>query len=324
MLIDTHAHLDEQAFDVDRDEVLARAQQAGVEAILTIGITAETSRAAVELADQYDEVFAVVGIQPNYASQVQPGDWESILELATHAKVVGIGETGLDRYWDYAPIDEQREWFDRHLDLARELDKPFVVHCRDAETDVVDQLRRAAESGPLRGVMHSFSGDAQTAAACLELGLHLSFAGMVTYKKSTDLRAVAQTVPDERLLVETDAPYLVPHRVRESKKKGGLGIKRNEPAFVRYTAECLAQQAGRPAEEIAAITTANAPPAVFAPLIRQERRIRAAPVRKRLFSVVKAFNRAPACLGSRRDPSTMTRRGQSTSESERAATCTTN
>ena len=258
MLIDTHAHLDEQAFDADRDEVLARAEQAGVEAILTIGITAETSRAAVALAEQYDEVFAVVGIQPNYASQIQPGDWETIVELAAHPQVVAVGETGLDRYWDYAPIDEQREWFDRHLDLAREVDKPFVVHCRDAETDVVAQLRRAAESGPLRGVMHSFSGDAQTAAACLELGMHLSFAGMLTYKKSADLRAVAQTVPDERLLVETDAPYLVPHRVRESKKKGGLGIKRNEPAFVRFTAECLAQQTGRPTEEIAAITTANA------------------------------------------------------------------
>lgn len=258
MLIDTHAHLDEQAFDVDRDDVLQRARQAGIETILTIGITAATSRAAVALAEQYEDVFAVVGIQPNYAAQVQPGDWETIEQLAEHPRVVGIGETGLDRYWDYAPIDVQAEYFDRHLQLSRQLGKPFVVHCRDAEDDVVAQLQRWAANGPLSGVMHSFCGDADTADACLQMGLHLSFAGMLTYKRSTALREVARAVPCDRLLVETDAPYLVPHKARESKKKGGLGMKRNEPALVRFTAECLAEQVGRPVDELSRITTENA------------------------------------------------------------------
>lgn len=261
MLIDTHAHLDEQAFDVDRDEVLSRARQAGVEAVLTIGITAATSRAAVDLAERYEDVFAVVGIQPNYAAQVQAGDWEAIEQMAVHPKVVGIGETGLDRYWDYAPIDVQTELFDRHLQLAQQVGKPFVVHCREAESDVVDQLQRWIEAcggAPLSGVMHSFCGDQQTANACLQMGLHLSFAGMLTYPKNTSLREVAAGVPLERLLVETDAPYLAPHEVRESKKKGGLGIKRNEPAFVRFTAACLAELVGVSAEELARVTTANA------------------------------------------------------------------
>jgi TatD DNase family protein len=258
MLIDTHAHLDEQAFDVDRDEVLARARQAGVEAVLTIGITAATSQAAVDLAERYDDVFAVVGIQPNYASQAGAGDWEIIENLAVHPKVVAIGETGLDRYWDYAPLDVQAEFFDRHLQLAQQVAKPFVVHCRDAEREVVAQLGRWAERGPLAGVMHSFCGDAETAQACLQMGLHLSFAGMLTYPKNAALREVAAGIPHERLLIETDAPYLAPHEARESKKKGGLGIKRNEPAFVRFTAACLAQVLGLSSGEVGRITTANA------------------------------------------------------------------
>jgi TatD DNase family protein len=249
MLIDTHAHLDEQTFDVDRDEVLQRAREAGVGRILTIGITAETSRAAVRLAETYDDVFAVVGIQPNYAGQTQPGDWDAIDELASHPRAVGIGETGLDRYWDYAPLAVQQEYFDRHLELSRQVGKPFVVHCRDAEADVVAQLRRAAADGPLMGVMHSFCGDAESAAACLELGLHLSFAGMLTYRKNVELRAVAATVPHDRLLVETDAPYLSPLPLRG---------KRNEPANVVHTARCLAEQVGLPFEELARHTTENA------------------------------------------------------------------
>src|SRR5690606_32650328 len=130
----------------------------------------------------------------------------------------GIGETGLDRYWDYAPLDVQAEFFDRHLQLAQQVGKPFVVHCREAEADVDDQLQRwieACDGAPLSGVMHSFCGDQQTANACLQMGLHLSFAGMLTYPKNTALRVVADGVPPERLLVETDAPYLVPHEARD-------------------------------------------------------------------------------------------------------------
>lgn len=248
-LIDTHAHLDELAFDPDVAETLERARSAGVGAVLTIGINAETSRRAVALAERFAEVYAVVGIQPNYVAQMQSDDWDEIVDLSRHPRVVGIGETGLDRYWDHAPIELQQEWLDQHLKLSRDVDKPFVVHCREAEADVVAQLQRAAQGGPLSGVMHSFCGSAETLAACLNLGLHISFAGMVTYKKNDDLRAVAAQVPSERLLIETDAPYLapVPHRG-----------KRNEPAFVIETARCLAEQRGVSLEALAEHTTANA------------------------------------------------------------------
>jgi TatD DNase family protein len=249
-LVDTHAHLDEEAFRPDRDEVIARAAESGVEAILTIGTTAASSREAVAIAAAHPAVFAVVGIQPNYASQAAPGDWATIEELARAPQVVAIGETGLDRYWDYAPFDVQQDYFDRHIELARRLDLSFVVHCREAEQDVVAQLRRhAGAGGPLRGVMHSFSGDLETALACVELGLHISFAGMVTFKKSQALRDVAAKVPLDRLLVETDAPYLAPVPYRG---------KRNEPAWVRHTAECLAAVRNLSLDELAAATTHNA------------------------------------------------------------------
>lgn len=249
-LIDTHCHLDEEAFAQDRDEVIQRAVDAGVSSIITISITAASSRRAVQLAQQYDSVSAVVGVQPNYVAQMQPGDWEAIEQLASEPKVVGIGETGLDRYWDYAPLDVQREYFTKHIELARRCNLPFVVHCREAEADVVAHLREASADGPLHGVMHSFSGDAATATACLELGLYISFAGMLTYRKNDALRAVAKQVPLDRLLVETDAPYLSPEPVRK--------IRRNEPAHVRHTAACLAEVHGMTLDAIAELTTGNA------------------------------------------------------------------
>ncbi len=248
-LIDTHAHLDESAFEHDVESIVAAARAAGVVRILTIGTTRASSERAVALAERFPEVLAVVGIQPNYVAEAQHGDWERIEELAGHPRVVGIGETGLDRYWDHAPFDLQVEYFDRHLALSRRVKKAFVVHCREAESDVVAQLRRAAETAPLRGVMHSFCGDAETAAECLDLGLHISFAGMLTFKKNDALRATAQTVPADRLLVETDSPYLAPMPHRG---------KRNEPAYVRFTAECLASLHGVSLETLAALTTANA------------------------------------------------------------------
>ena len=223
---------------------------AGVEAIISIGITLETSQNAVKLAQQYDNVYAVVGIQPNYVAQMGEDDWQQIEELAGAPRVVGIGETGLDRYWDYAPIDQQAEYFTRHIELAQRLELPFIVHCRDAEADVVAQLRQAAAGDQLSGVMHSFCGDLQTAEACLELGLHISLAGMVTFKKNEALRAVAKAVPDERILVETDAPYLSPEPVRK--------IRRNEPAHVRHTAELLANVRGASFQSLASQTTNNA------------------------------------------------------------------
>lgn len=249
--VDTHAHLDEAAFATDRDEVLTRAGEAGVSRILTIGITVETSRNAVELAARYDGVYAVVGIQPNYVSQCGPDDFAVIEQLAEQPGVVGIGETGLDRYWDYAPIELQQEYFRRHIELSVARSLPFVVHCREAETDTVNLLTEMAGGGTLSGVMHSFCGDQATADACLNLGLFLSFAGMVTYRKNEELREVARRIPAERLLIETDSPYLTPVPLRGKQK-------RNEPANVQHTAACVAEARGMAVEDLAALTTANA------------------------------------------------------------------
>jgi TatD DNase family protein len=249
-LIDTHAHLDDPRFAADLPAVLARAQAAGVARIVTIGIDRPTSEASLALARQHPQLAAAVAIQPNHAAESGPGDFDRIAELATDPLVVAVGETGLDRYWDRAPFELQEAFFVRHLALARRLGKPVVIHCRQAEADVVRVLAADfAARGPVPGVMHSFSGDAGTAAACLDLGLHVSFAGMVTYKTADSLRAVAATVPLDRLLVETDSPYLAPEPVRG---------KRNEPAHVAHTLRRLAAVRGEDAEALAAATTANA------------------------------------------------------------------
>jgi TatD DNase family protein len=162
---------------------------------------------------------------------------------------VGVGETGLDKYWDVAPLEIQRDYFIRHIELSRRLNKPFVVHCREAEAEVVEVLQAEAGNGPLSGLMHSFCGGETTANICVNLGLYISFAGMLTFRKNEDLRAVARLVPRDQLLVETDAPYLAPLPNRG---------KRNEPSWVRFTNDCLAQVHGLTPDEMAALTTANA------------------------------------------------------------------
>jgi len=249
-LIDTHAHLDDERFRADLPLVLERATAAGVVRMLTVGIDLPTSRAAHALAKQFPVLAAVVGIQPNHAAEAGPNDWDAVAELARDPLVLALGETGLDRYWDRAPFPLQEDYFDRHLRLARDLDKPVVIHCREAEVDVVRMLTTEFDrAGPIRGVMHSFSGDLATAQACAAMGLHISFAGMLTYKTAENLRAVARELPLERLLVETDSPYLAPVPVRG---------KRNEPAFVAHTAACLAGVLGIAVEELARATTANA------------------------------------------------------------------
>lgn len=248
-LVDTHSHLDQEEFDVDRADVVARAVEAGVRQMIAVGCTAASSAAALKLAADFDAVYAAVGIQPNYCAQAAPDDWGRILALAERPKVVAIGETGLDRYWDYAPFDVQQDYFDRHLRLAQRLDLPVVIHTRESDADVVAMLREAAQRGPLRGVMHSFTGTAETAAECVALGMYISFAGMATFKKSDALRAVAATIPADRILVETDSPYLAPQPFRG---------KRNEPAYVVHTARCLAEVRGMTEAEFARQTTENA------------------------------------------------------------------
>lgn len=248
-LIDTHAHLDEDAFSEDLDDVIARAIESGVIAMVAVATTASNSRATIELAARVPNVFASVGIHPNYAAQAKPGDWELVEELAASPKVVAIGETGLDRYWDHTPFEIQLDYFRRQIELARSRSLPFIVHCREAEPDVVAVLHEAAGTGALKGVMHSFCGGEATLDVALEVGLHISFAGMLTFKKNESLRQLAKKIPLDRLLVETDSPYLapLPHRG-----------KRNEPSFVKHTAESIAEAHGMTLNEMAAITTDNA------------------------------------------------------------------
>lgn len=247
--IDTHCHLDEDAFSQDCAEAVQRAVDSGVVAMLAIGITLESCRRVIELTQRFPQVYATVGLHPNYVSAADPGDWNQIVELAKSPKVVGLGETGLDKYWDHSPLELQADYFDRHLELSRQTGLPFVVHSRDAEQDVVQQLQKHAGISSLNGVIHAFCGSAETATACLEMGLYLSFGGMVTFKKNEAHRIVAASVPADRLLIETDAPYLAPTPFRG---------KRNEPAHVRLTAACLAEIRSVTKEEIAATTTANA------------------------------------------------------------------
>ncbi len=248
-LFDSHAHLNQDDFDADRDEVILRARAAGVEGIVTVGYSLASSLQSIDIAAHHPGLYAAVGIQPNDTIHAAAGDWDEIVSLASAPGVVALGETGLDRYWDTSPLALQQDYFDRHLRLSQRIGLPFIVHTRESDAEVLEMLRESHRRGPLSGVMHSFTGSAATAAECVELGLYISFAGMVTFKKSDDLRAVAATIPDNRILIETDSPYLAPHPLRG---------KRNEPANVAHTAACLAAVRGVDVEEFAEKTTVNA------------------------------------------------------------------
>ena len=250
MLFDTHTHLAQPEFDANRLEVLDRARSVGVTRIVAVGCTADESERCIELAQEHAGVFAAVGIQPNYVAESLPDDWSRIERLVNRPCVVAVGETGLDRHWDFTPFEMQEDYFERHIRLAQKCELPFIVHMRDCDEDIMRVLRAAARKGPLRGIMHSFTGDTDMAAECVALGMHISFAGMVTFKKSQELRDCAAAVPAERLLIETDSPYLSPEPVR--------GKKPNEPAHLRHTAECLAETLGVAWEELASLTTTNA------------------------------------------------------------------
>ena len=249
-LFDTHTHLNDSQFSDILDDVVARARAADVEQMIVVGTDLPSSRRAVAVANQFDDVFAAVGIQPNYCAEVTEEDWKEVVSLADEPSVVAIGETGLDRYWDYCPIERQRVFFHRHIEFSRERELPFIVHMRDCNADILDVFAAEVSRGPLHGVMHSFTGDWEMAKTCLAHGLYISFAGMVTFKKSTELRDVARLVPSDRLLLETDCPYLSPHPKR--------GQRPNEPGLIRHTAECLAEVRGESLEGLARQTTENA------------------------------------------------------------------
>ncbi len=245
--IDTHMHLHAAAFDADRAAVLERAAAAGVRRMVEIGYDIASSRAALALAEQYEQIYAVVGVQPNYASDL-PADWLATVEaLARHPRVVAIGEIGLDYYWEAAPHALQEQVFRQQLALARALGLPVVIHSRAAPDDTVRILQDAARGQP--GIMHSFSGDWDYAAACLDVGFLLSFSGPLTFKKASDLHDVACRAPLDRVLTETDSPYLSPHPQRG---------KRNEPARVKLVTERLAALREQPLAEVAGAVWHNA------------------------------------------------------------------
>jgi TatD DNase family protein len=248
-LFDSHCHLDPMRFGAELPEVLARARIAGVTRMAVIGTRAADSEAAAELAGREPGIVAAAGIHPNDVAEAEPGEWDRIERLAGSGRVAAVGETGLDWYRTTAPPELQREYFDRHLRLAQRLSLPVVIHTRESLRDTLDMLREAIGRGPLRPVLHSFTGTAEEAAEAIELGCHLGFAGMVTFRSSAALREVATGVPLDRLLVETDSPFLAPEPFRG---------KRNEPANVVHTARCLALARGESLDLFAAATTANA------------------------------------------------------------------
>lgn len=248
-LFDTHCHLDAEEFAGDRQAVLQRAAAAGVAQMLAVATTADSSEAVVALAEAVPAVYAAVGIHPNSCGQAAATDWDRVRRLVGGPRVVALGETGLDKHWDFTPFETQQDYFDRHLRLSQATGLPVVIHTRDCEAEMLAALREAHRRGPLRGILHSFSLSADAAAEALEMGLHISFAGMLTYKKSDALRAIAAAIPADRLLIETDSPYLAPHPVRG---------QRNEPANITHTASVLAESRGMPLEELAALTTDNA------------------------------------------------------------------
>ncbi len=249
-LVDTHCHLDDHRFHHDLPAVLQRATNAGVVRIVCIGTDLASSRASLELAHAHEMLCAVVGLHPNHVAEAAPGDWDAIVALANLPAAVGIGESGLDRHWNKTPFSVQEDFFARHLELARTLAKPIVIHNREADADTVRLLREHFDRfGPIRGVLHSCAADATTVESCLAMGLHISFSGMVTYKNADAIRAIAALVPEDRLLIETDAPYLSPVPVRG---------QRNEPAFVAHTAAGVATARNSSVEKIGELSTRNA------------------------------------------------------------------
>lgn len=246
-LVDTHCHLDLEQFDGDRAQVLERARAAGVERILVVGFAPERWGPALRLARSEPDVVVAVGLHPTEAARYDDAIEADIREAAAEAPVCAIGEIGLDYYWMTAPAEVQRRAFLRQIALARDLDLPFIVHQRDAAEDALAVLEEAGP--PHRGVMHCFTGDPAYAERCLALGMYLGIGGAVTFRNARDLHEAVRTVPLERLVLETDAPYMTP-----SPHRG----KRNEPAYVRLVAERVAELRGIPVEEVAEVTTANA------------------------------------------------------------------
>ncbi|QUW20674.1 TatD family hydrolase [Sporosarcina sp. Marseille-Q4063] len=248
MYIDTHVHLNADQYDEDVDEVITRALDAGVTKMVVIGFDRKTINRAMELAERYPFIYAVVGWHPVDAIDCTEEDLEWIESLAAHPKVVGIGETGLDYHWDKSPKDVQQEVFRKQIQLAKKVNLPIIIHNRDATADVVRILKeeKAETTG---GIMHCFGGSVETAKECIAMNFMISLGGPVTFKNAKTPKEVATEIPLDKLLIETDAPYLTPHPYRG---------KRNEPVYVKLVAEEIANLKGLPVEAIAKATTENA------------------------------------------------------------------
>lgn len=249
-LIDTHTHLDFPQFDDDRERVIERAAIAGVKAIINVGADLASSQAAVALAEAYPQVYAAVGVHPHDAKIMTREMLEELRALASHPKVVAVGEIGLDFYRDLSPRDQQRQAFKQQLALASEVEKPVIIHDREAHKEVMAILRRWVEGHhQSTGVLHCFSGDLAMAQEAIKMGFYISMAGPVTFQNARRLRELVRQLPLEKLLVETDCPYLTPHPHRG---------KRNEPAYVRFVAQEVAHINGLTLEEVARVTSDNA------------------------------------------------------------------
>jgi TatD DNase family protein len=248
MLFDTHAHLNADQYKEDLHEVMERAKEAGVSNIVVVGFDTLTIKRAIELAEAHDYIYACVGWHPVDAIDMTDDDLKWIEELANHPKVVAIGEMGLDYHWDKSPHDIQKDVFRKQIRLAKKVKLPIVIHNRDATADIVEILKEegAAEVG---GIMHCFSGSVEIAKECLEMNFYISLGGPVTFKNAKKPKEVALEIPLDRLLIETDCPYLTPHPYRG---------QRNEPSYVKLVAEQIAEIKGVTFEEIARATSDNA------------------------------------------------------------------
>ncbi|CAM3968058.1 TatD family hydrolase [Mesobacillus zeae] len=248
MLFDTHVHLNAEQFQEDLPDVIERARSEGVEYMVVVGFDRPTIERAIELCEEHDFIYASVGWHPVDAIDMTDADLDWIKELSSHPKVVALGEMGLDYYWDKSPKEVQKEVFRKQIRLAKEVQLPIVIHNREATSDIMEILKEenASEVG---GIMHCFSGSPETAEQCLDMNFYISLGGPVTFKNAKKPKEVAEAVPLDRLLIETDCPYLAPHPYRG---------KRNEPAYVKLVASQIAELKGATFEEIAEATTRNA------------------------------------------------------------------
>ena len=248
MFIDSHSHLDDERFDQDRDILIKSLKERQVDIAINIGADLQTSINSVELANKYDNIYAVVGVHPHSASEVTEETLDIFREMSKNDKVVAIGEIGLDFYYDNSPRDVQRKWFKEQLKLAKELGLPVVIHSREASQETFDTIKEA-QDGSLRGVMHCYSGSVEMAKEYIKLGFYISIGGPVTFKNARVVGEVAEALPLDKLLIETDCPYLTPEPYRG---------KRNEPMYVRYVAEKIAEIRNISVEELAKATSTNA------------------------------------------------------------------